>query len=974
MAMHLKNNLSYFRVNKLTLDEYKYISEYVAKGNVSFENMSSNRTLKKILDAIAIANPNFYTNISTERGQLKSKQVETIVKYASRATFDSVPLYDFASVFRGAEFSVRKVKCVIDRGWLYSFIDRYVDLEKMFSISKESLKISINNNVIKEAGYFCFYKADGSGIDSVIKSNPELDIIYKLLKKPIKYSNFLRILRNEYGIEKVKATDITLKLASIKFIVYEFERGDCLESYIDAIPSKIVDDVRLVIHGINIISNRFTIDDYIKLCTVMNRLVESNTCLNVVSSSEDTVDRNSYNETFNNIHDMLCDFDKISNGFISVYSRKIHEYFIDKYGSKSYVPLSKIVYDEVLMNLINNQKLEINVIFDEILAKYRNELESIRICHGKLDLANCNFIQNVYKELKAKYGVANSHYYSGELLFDGILTKDGILRDLSLSQEIGSNSIGNMSGRFIDILGLDNEYKLYMCKDVEKSFSPLKVIYDFEDKRIDNVDSQISEKNILAINKIGNYDSEYISLEDLVVYSESNRLGLMNLENGRKVILKNYNSINPENGSDILKTISYLGQYNTLNDLLSRMQDLQNKEFCDVEVCYGKIVLFSRHFLINKNILISILTDKVSSIKRYLNEYFDRSHDCRIRNEYLFKFGDVKYICNINSDNETESLLVMLRSCTDDDIMIASANSCLEGDCKNVQIVSEYEYISNHDAGIPFNKNEEYIDEVANIDEVIYFKLYMKKEFEKIFIEDYLLKIEESIIENIDERVRLSYVRYLDERNHIRLRFFLNGADRYKVESEIINLLSRCDIITDYTISNYFRESNRYGGHNGMLFYENYQTSETNLILETMNRKLIDNVIILQLFIALKITRKFKKGDVAKNLNLGNARSLQSFKKKLHANKKMLVKKIERLSVGLKEDHKMKLIVENYDELLDEYAKYLSKRMIDNEYIYESMIHMMCNRTTGIDRRKEDMLRQALKELMGFDSSIGIKI
>lgn len=70
----------------------------------------------------------------------------------------------------------------------------------------------------------------------------------------------------------------------------------------------------------------------------------------------------------------------------------------------------------------------------------------------------------------------------------------------------------------------------------------------------------------------------------------------------------------------------------------------------------------------------------------------------------------------------------------------------------------------------------------------------------------------------------------------------------------------------------------------------------------------------------------------------------------------------------------MKLIVENYDELLDEYAKYLSKRMIDNEYIYESMIHMMCNRTTGIDRRKEDMLRQALKELMGFDSSIGIKI
>lgn len=220
------------------------------------------------------------------------------------------------------------------------------------------------------------------------------------------------------------------------------------------------------------------------------------------------------------------------------------------------------------------------------------------------------------------------------------------------------------------------------------------------------------------------------------MYSESNRLGLMNLENGRKVILKNYNSINPENGSDILKTISYLGQYNTLNDLLSRMQDLQNKEFCDVEVCYGKIVLFSRHFLINKNILISILTDKVSSIKRYLNEYFDRSHDCRIRNEYLFKFGDVKYICNINSDNEIESLLVMLRSCTDDDIMIASANSCLEGDCKNVQIVSEYEYISNHDAGIPFNKNEEYIDEVANIDEVIYFKLYMKKEFEK-----YLLKI-----------------------------------------------------------------------------------------------------------------------------------------------------------------------------------------------------------------------------------------
>lgn len=87
------------------------------------------------------------------------------------------------------------------------------------------------------------------------------------------------------------------------------------------------------------------------------------------------------------------------------------------------------------------------------------------------------------------------------MLFDGILTKDGILRDLSLSQEIGSNSIGNMSGRFIDILGLDNEYKLYMCKDVEKSFSPLKVIYDFEDKRIDNVDSQISEKIYLQLIK-----------------------------------------------------------------------------------------------------------------------------------------------------------------------------------------------------------------------------------------------------------------------------------------------------------------------------------------------------------------------------------------------------------------------------------------------------------------------------------------
>ena len=241
-------------------------------------------------------------------------------------------------------------------------------------------------------------------------------------------------------------------------------------------------------------------------------------------------------------------------------------------------------------------------------------------------------------------------------------------------------------------------------------------------------------------------------------------------------------------------------------------------------------------------------------------------------------------------------------------------------------------------------------------DKCIYFKLYCKHERETELIS---MEIN-SFSRQLEERygIKHFFMRYIDTKPHIRLRFF--GDQLYAAMPEMmewINQLQEKNIIGEMSINQYEREVERYGGTDLINYAENLFIDDSRVVEVLLLMKRIKKTSLdLEYLTILSVL------DYLDELFDDYKEMLEFCEDYYHSNKyigEFREKKESLLALfnaRKSDDYKELLEIMSYRRnALKEYKNIIlkDKDKRTREGIYASVLHLHCNRMLGINRELE---------------------
>ncbi len=262
-------------------------------------------------------------------------------------------------------------------------------------------------------------------------------------------------------------------------------------------------------------------------------------------------------------------------------------------------------------------------------------------------------------------------------------------------------------------------------------------------------------------------------------------------------------------------------------------------------------------------------------------------------------------------------------------------------------------------------------------DNWLYFKLYCKHERETELIALELKQFGERL--KAEKGIEHFFMRYIDEKPHIRLRFQGSPGALYEATGEIINWISELEkknIIGDMSINQYEREIERYGGNN-LISDAEALFREDSVIVET----------VLQ-----KIRMKQSKLDVEEITMLSIIKYLEGFydefRQRLdfctayyHTNqylaefRKNKARYIELFDMEngwsgfgeLPDRREVLELFEHRNQIIKVYRSHIEKENSAKAFkdnIVASVLHLHCNRMLGTDREWERKVMSFVESLL----------
>lgn len=667
---------------------------------------------------------------------------------------------------------------------------------------------------------------------------------------------------------------------------------------------------------------------------------------------------------------------------------KFKEEFTERYGLNIEVPLVDIIDD----NNFNGLNL-----FDEKSYKMsQREMEVRRIIDNKILLALMNGEEEVnltrYDFLKVEeIPISTNSAKSFDMNF--YITKKNEEYYFTIGPNMGSSKAGSMFQRFASVFDNDlmKDYNNIYEKEVELTKEQYILVEARELStagRSNNVTNRFKNYDYyLAIACTDKNAKEEIPISDLYIgVSHRKELYIKSKSRNKKVKVVVDNMLNPALNSKFLNLLRKISnEYE--NEIVGRaFMQCKNEYIYTPRIKIEGVTVRPRKWKFGSNDLI------IKDFDGFKNSFLSASSE--------YKIDKYVYICE--NDNR---LLVDIKSLDAFEIMYSTIKkqknlelSEVEQGIFNEEIVKDLEgnnYISEFVFSFIQESNKEVMLEkeetnFSNQKGYVLENIELQRENNKfplcrdgwIYIKIYGLgnrgnelltrEVPDLLAKSTD--VKFFFIRYYDSKNHLRLRFKFKDEESalsgLKIINSWISKLEIKQIIDKAVFDTYERESNRYGGIELIEFAENIFFSDSLFVIDMLQQFDLDEEDDREIayIIGMISMLKYLARDEEEMLEILETNNLEkSYRKEFRNNSKKYLKITEAILAEdiLNIDERLENVVNSYNKrklkiqsFKIELEKQLGLKKNTNykSNIILSIIHMYCNRMTGIRTYEEQYL------------------
>lgn len=930
----------------------------------------------------------------------------SVMKYLSRSRTRTTPFGLFAAVGSGTfgdtnRFSKIKTKdnkkVKIDIEWLFGLI---LELEKTYT---EKLEFSFNDA--------CYIKGNRAILlYSTEKNTEEVSVrytgVFKTLKDSIKeyvhFNQIVNLLQDHYPeTPNTKIQAYIRELISKGFLISKLRPSfnesepelyfinQSREAGLIEISSKLSE----ILYLIEEYAQTSIGDGIPKYNEIIGKMKEIFPC-----SSYLQVDTIIEGENFQLKSNIASEINELASLFVYLsnsvkrQSTNLEQYknkFLEKYGVDREVPLLEMIDSNIGIGAPSMYLKPQNDFYEDYSAQanYNRGLQNYFIEKYEKALTAGEDITIDLEELnKAVDWTVNVEEVPVSLeLYFMLKQKNGNL-SISLSPNCGSFIAGKTFGRF-SVLSKDIADILKKCNYEEQKIRGKHI----DLCEINFLPSPIRSGNIVrtltyreketAIFTNGKKNlKDRISLNDIYIGIHNEKFYARDNKSNKVVIFEANNMYNPmlnPNALRFLQEISYEGT----RAWAEFPWEYIYADFRHIPaVKYKNITLQNERWKINWK---DLNMDK-STYLDFKEKFKKIIVNSRIASEIYVVDADNRIKLDLNSELSLHIIYDELKKHNDRDLILEKVE---EGE----EIVYDDGRTYASEIVVPLfrkgNENEEFpiprklsISNDAHIivpfNNWLYLKLYCNHSREEELIAFDIMDFCEILREKYG--IEYFFMRYVDPKPHIRLRFYASQELLLQVYPEVMNWYSQLfakKIIGDMNISIYDREIERYGGNTLISYAENVFFEDSYIVEKLLRLKRVENIKmdledIAIISIILYVRNFFENYDEQLNFMTSNYHTSEfvtEFKKKKNYYLKLCDFENDWETLKGNEEGKILLeILSQRDHAIKNYCRMFIKEKTSFLYkngIVASVIHLHCNRLIGTNRDYE-------RKLMAFVESI----
>ncbi|WPC43329.1 lantibiotic dehydratase [Clostridium sp. JS66] len=1020
------------RVPMLAYEIYKnfyYENKDKSLNNDSLLEICNNNIFK---EAVLVSSKDLYDRINRfikDKDESKmDKFKESISKYLIRMSTRTTPFGMYSGIAVGNIENKNNIivnesenikRSRVDIEWLYNIIKK---LENDIEVNKKLTFID-NSSIL--------FKGNRASIPyntSKLKSNERINeisiratnafhIIYKLCKiKSRNYTDIVNSLIKMYpNTDKKRIEQFLNQLIEKEFLISNLRPPltcNCeLEYLINELEDKSInnDDILYKLREIKDLIDKYNTikigegeKTYINIYNKMNLIQESKTPLQVdskISFSKCSIDRKVV-ENVNDFIEMVLKLSLPLKGKDTPMESYKGE-FMERYGENREVELLEVLDNDIgigspLSYLYpkNNRKIynkPTKFISDKVSKyfwlKYYQAVHNNTYIEIKddeinsLDLKEVN-VDEMPLSLDLNFMLTSSSQKSFE---------QGEY-ELNLGPNIGASSAGRTFGRFTHILaeekGLFKEIddkERALLNDENTEFC--EIVYLPNTIRSANVVRNCNNRKYeIAICTNSSKDEKHtISLDDLVLGIDNNGLFYVKSKMlNKKLIITNNNMLNNIGASNVCRFLKEVSQ-----DGIREWSDLP------WWVIYENMVYIPR--IKYKNITVSLAKwklDKINmnfvNIKKdnltydiFIHEFTNKKNIYDIPDYVYITDADNRVLLNLKNDKCLKLLYENFKHNFESEIIITEVEDNIENAIEGEHgryiaeiVIPIIRCKPNSLKRVTNNLNNNVLSSIPSVrlkrpfQEWIFLKLYGIRSREEEFISFYIQELCQNFIDN-KYIYKYFFMRYADPVPHIRLR--LNGEmikllQVYPIIDKWIEKLFHDGIISDYNLSCYDREIERYGGVNLIDSAENVFFKDSLVVENILREKKLGNITLeIQKIAMISMIHymnnfKYEYNDQLQWLNsiIESKEHRDEFKENRKEYMNLCNDYNNWENLRKRKDGDLILNILNIrNEAVREYRDRVEKETQltnTNENILAGIIHLHCNRLLGVDRELERKL------------------
>ncbi len=486
----------------------------------------------------------------------------------------------------------------------------------------------------------------------------------------------------------------------------------------------------------------------------------------------------------------------------------------------------------------------------------------------------------------------------------------------------------------------------------------------------------------LALSMPFDDNAEYILLDDLVCgMTENNRMYLKSTSKNKLCKMITDNMLNPQLNSKLFNLIKDISNDENELEVVNRLAILSSNKYAYTpEIFIEDIKISSERWLFREDLSDEIkYKDFIKSFeqfsKRYsLPEYF---YMCKSDNLLLLRAGkDITMEILYKEYKKTRALELCAM---DADLFNNQMAKNIDGDSYALECIFSFYNAEKKDGN---NDKSEQITMKENIgiqnenrilapfeDGWVYMKIYTPEEMEN----DFLTMLESKKAELFIDK--FFFIRYSDETGrHIRLRIkYKNSKEAFEKFSYVKDWLSelrKIDILRIYTINEYHRENNRYGGADVIESIENIFFENSEFVIRAINNNdMTDSEIVKKVYFSAV---SYFLGQLVQDKNemyelLDKVTNKNHYRKEYKSKRKEYMKTLDGILESIQRS-----------EVVDATVSELTRKANLTSSIYDiklSLLHMCCNRLNGareLESYTYGILRHTLYDSIQRDKKLKI--